>query len=332
MRGACYFARNDEASTAIVVCLYNEEDHELRRTLESLAASGLVLDVVIIADGLEKLSASVGAYLLATFDLAADVLQETAEETLWAPSEQTFISLPTMLGQCRARVLLKRFNHKKVNSHEWFFMAHVPCTGCPYALTTDTGAIFRVGTVSALVCYLECHKDVVAVTGRQRVMSEAHQRVLGHTWPGRDSLLEWMLRCLQGFDFELDHAAGKAANCAAGLLPCLHGPAALFRYADIEGRVLEEYFVWGYAPPHALGLIGASPDATSASLLDIPSAAARRMRRPPVRRAWGAQVPTCRLPRIGSLRYSPSSIVASAPIASSTPHSSSRLSSLCARS
>ena len=34
---------------------------------------------------------------------------------------------------------------------------------------------------------------------------------------------------------------------------------AMFRYADVCGRALEEYFdVWGYAPPHTLGLLGAN--------------------------------------------------------------------------
>ena len=28
------------------------------------------------------------------------------------------------------------------------------------------------------------------------------------------------MRLLQGFDFEIDHTGGKAASCAAGMLPC----------------------------------------------------------------------------------------------------------------
>ena len=145
-------------------------------------------------------------------------------------------------------------------------MAFVPNTGCSYALTTDTGAVFRWGTVAKLAGHLAAHPNCVAVTGRQRVMSEAHQRApagasrqLGQSGSEREPLLQWALRCLQGFDFELDHTSGKAANCAAGLLPCLHGPCAMFRYADIAGRTLEEYFhVWGYAAPHVLGLLGAN--------------------------------------------------------------------------
>ena len=158
------------------------------------------------------------------------------------------------------QLLLKHSNHRKINSHEWFFMAHVPNTSCPFAFTTDTGAVFRPRTVDMLSAHLEAHTNCVAVTGRQRVMSEGNQRVLGRGFDAEhDSWFEWCLRCLQGYDFELDHVSGKAANCSAGLLPCLHGPCAMFRYIDIDGRCLEEYFdTWGYAPPNALTLLGAN--------------------------------------------------------------------------
>jgi len=57
----------------------------------------------------------------------------------------------------------------------------------------------------------------------------------------------------------LKSTGGKAASCAAGLLPCMHGPCAFFRLDMIRGRCLDEYFdEWGYAPPHTLKLVGAN--------------------------------------------------------------------------
>eukprot|EP00948_MAST-09A_sp_MAST-9A-sp1_P002958 g2958.t1 len=138
-------------------------------------------------------------------------------------------------------------------------MAHVPNLGCEYAFTTDCGAIFRPQTVGLLIKHLDRHPECVAVTGRQRVMKEFNQRALGQEPPQKDTFFQGCLRKLQGFDFEVDHVAGKAANCAAGLLPCLHGPCAMFRYTDIAGRCLDDYFdVWGYAPPNKLNILGAN--------------------------------------------------------------------------
>jgi len=236
---------------------------ELSRTIDSLADSGVCLDCVIVTDGLAKLSESMTRYLMSVFGLECDVLR--ADSKLWGAHHQTFISKPVVLGGSGSTfaVLLKRFNHKKINTHEWFFRAHCPDSGCAYALTTDTGAVFRKGSVRRMIDYLLEHENVAAVTGRQRVMSEYHQRVLGREAHGepaeRDSAFERCMRLLQGFDFEIDHTGGKAASCAAGLLPCLHGPCAFFRFGAIRGRCLDEYFDdWGYAPPHTLKLIGAN--------------------------------------------------------------------------
>ena len=61
-------------------------------------------------------------------------------------------------------------------------------------------------------------------------MSEYNQRVHGREAHGepaeKDSLFERCMRMLQGFDFEIDNTGGKASSCAAGLLPCMHGPCA----------------------------------------------------------------------------------------------------------
>ena len=247
------------ASSAVVICLYNEQGPELSRTIDSLADSGATLDVVVVADGLAKIAASQKLFLARMFGLTDMAL--LSDGPPWGTHDQIFISNPVERGASCSRfcVLLKRFNHKKINSHEWFFRAHAPNSGCRFALTTDTGAIFREGSVLKMIRFLETNDGVVAVTGRQRVMTEENQRVLGWDTPEKDDLFERCMRLLQGFDFEIDHTGGKAASCAAGLLPCLHGPCAFFRYGSIRGRCLDEYFdEWGYAPPHTLKLIGAN--------------------------------------------------------------------------
>jgi hypothetical protein len=146
--GTTYFpAPPASTQTAVVVCLYNEVGPELARTIDSLAASGCPLDVVVVADGLAKLSASMQRYLGETFQLdgAPGLLQAGR---VWGARDQIFVSRPISLGGSGSRftLLLKRFNHKKINTHEWFFRAHCPDTRCRYALTTDTGCVFRSGT------------------------------------------------------------------------------------------------------------------------------------------------------------------------------------------
>ena len=83
--GSFYFARATAASTATAVCLYNEEGPELSRTLDSLTTCP-ALDLVIIADGLEKLSASMREYLALTFAVPSEVF--TDSPPAWLPNEQ----------------------------------------------------------------------------------------------------------------------------------------------------------------------------------------------------------------------------------------------------
>ena len=92
---------------------------ELSRTIETLANAGVRLDCVVVADGLQKLSESMKAYLVQTFQLGKAVLNP--ESYIWRSHHQTFISDTVTLGASGSTfaVLLKRFNHKKINT--------VPC-------------------------------------------------------------------------------------------------------------------------------------------------------------------------------------------------------------
>ena len=75
---APYFSQSSVGSTACVVCLYNEQAHELSRTLGSLTSAAPNepvggaeqrprLDILVVADGLEKLDSSMRGYLQRTF-------------------------------------------------------------------------------------------------------------------------------------------------------------------------------------------------------------------------------------------------------------------------
>ena len=68
----------------------------------------------------------------------------------------------------------------------------------------------------------------------------SHRIAIASHWQ-RPAPCDATLRCgPQGFDFEIDHTGGKAVSCAGGLLPCLHGPCAFFRFDEMKGRALTE--------------------------------------------------------------------------------------------
>jgi hypothetical protein len=85
-----------------------------------------------------------------------------------------------------------------------------------------------------MVGFLDAHEKVVAVTGRQRVMTEYNQRVLGRAARGepveKDSLFESCLRLLQAcrrtawrriasHRHRIALAAARSVRCDAALRP-----------------------------------------------------------------------------------------------------------------
>ena len=118
VQGTTYFPATSSSDVAVVVCLYNEVGPELSRTIESLAGSGVALDVVVVADGLAKLSDSMRLFLTKTFKLQECTAILHAESHVWQGNDQIFISDPVVLGSNGSTfsVLLKRFNHKKINT------------------------------------------------------------------------------------------------------------------------------------------------------------------------------------------------------------------------
>jgi len=106
-------------------------------------------------------------------------MRDDADIEVCDTTGQTFISEVVYAKDCRMQCLLTRFNHRKINFHKWFFTGFCPNVGLQYAFTTDCGAILRENSVDKLINHLSIHQECVAVTGRQRVMKESSQRVLG---------------------------------------------------------------------------------------------------------------------------------------------------------
>jgi cellulose synthase/poly-beta-1,6-N-acetylglucosamine synthase-like glycosyltransferase len=151
-------------------------------------------------------------------------------------------------------LVVKLDNRKKHNSHEWFLKSFCDDVGATFALCTDCGTYFDKACLKELVKYLEVDDNCAAVCGRQRIMPMSIQN---KGCPIRDSTLptyrprgmlcalwESWLWCVQCYDFESSHAVDKPAFSALGFMPVLPGPCGLFRYNEIRGRALDEYFAF----------------------------------------------------------------------------------------
>ena len=52
---------------------------------------------------------------------------------------------------------------------------------------------------------------------------------------------QWLLRCVQTYDFEADHPVSKASWDWLGFLPVLPGPCGVYRYKELKERC-DKYF------------------------------------------------------------------------------------------
>jgi cellulose synthase/poly-beta-1,6-N-acetylglucosamine synthase-like glycosyltransferase len=207
-------------STVISVCVpcFNEDAKALQRTLESLRAQILpehhVMEVLVVMDGIEKMSESMRVYVQSTFGLSICVADDddsgkTQDPFKRLPSAETVIVEPLddraedndWYGFGSISLILKKNNQRKVNSHMWWLGGHAKDLGCEFALATDCGILFEPTAVWHMLARLEQDQDLVAVTGFQRVMTATMQG------DGSIELLTdpigYGLRQIQRFDFEV---------------------------------------------------------------------------------------------------------------------------------
>jgi cellulose synthase/poly-beta-1,6-N-acetylglucosamine synthase-like glycosyltransferase len=172
------------------------------------------MEVLVVMDGIDKMSESMRVYIQSIFGLSICMSDEddsgkTQDPFKRLPSAETVIveSLNDMVedinrfGFGRVSLVLKKHNQRKVNSHMWWLGGHAKDLGCEFALATDCGIIFEPTAVGRLLARLEQDQGVVAVTGFQRVMTATMQ--------GDGSIelltdpLGYALRQIQRFDFEV---------------------------------------------------------------------------------------------------------------------------------
>ena len=171
-----YFARPTRGGRPVAICVpcCNEDRKEVEMTIGSLAMQeippGFYLDIVILADGLLPMAASMREYLSEQFGLDWNNLPPQQTIIVDRPADVSVTMQPNALTDAKyfgqtcphsapisVSLLLKRVNQRKANSHHWFFGAHARDIEADYAFTTDCGTIFDHRCLGLLV-RTECHR------------------------------------------------------------------------------------------------------------------------------------------------------------------------------
>eukprot|EP01034_Spumella_vulgaris_P012222 gene12222-15564_t len=157
-------------------------------------------------------------------------------------------------------VIVKRSNHRKHNSHQWFFDGI--CQGldnrCSFAFLTDCGTTYNSTCLARLFYELRMKKDLIGVTARQRVETpglffhpcedspfsflKGDHKETGDMRPcWKCYATFYMSPCpLQGFEFEATLIMNSAMFNIVEALPVMPGPCQLLNWQKMkEFRVVE---------------------------------------------------------------------------------------------
>lgn len=157
--------------------------------------------------------------------------------------------------------IVKRQNHRKHNSHQWFFdsICQALDQRVSYAFLTDCGTTYNSTCLARLLYELYFKTDLIGVTARQRVETP---NLYFH--PCEDAPYAWMTgnhdvdarpcwRCyltflcspcpLQGFEFEATLIMNSAMFNLVEALPVMPGPCQLLHWQKMKKfKVVDEYF------------------------------------------------------------------------------------------
>ncbi len=194
---------------------------------------------------------------------ARDLVPKPNDPTSWADQQEEMFEdhlIPFYLLP-----IVKKNNHRKHNSHQWFFDSVCMALGdtCTYGFLTDCGTTYEPSCLGILFKELCINPDLIGVTARQRV-----------EWPNRyfhpceDAPFEWLhgshdidrdpkkrpcWKCyvtylfgpapLQGFEFEATLVTNLSIFNLVEALPVMPGPCQLMNWQKMKHfQVVKEYF------------------------------------------------------------------------------------------
>ena len=158
--------------------------------------------------------------------------------------------------------IIKRKNHRKHNSHQWFFSGICDGLGAynTYAFLTDCGTTYEIDCIGRMMHELFFRDDLIGVTARQRVelpnknfhpcedspvsFMRADHSQIGSKPCWRCYVTYFCSPCpLQGFEFEASAITTSAMFNLIEALPVMPGPCQLLNWQKMKQfRVVEEYF------------------------------------------------------------------------------------------
>lgn len=278
-----------ENGIAVVIPFFNEEKYSLVQTLNSLYNAwnhlnvgskkwrSSVLYVCLIQDGWNRASASMKEYLK---ELFPKKIIDQGESKYWWEYYQDFCCSETEQSKLpdrtyifekgryghvainpfikdkkfmRITLVIKTKNRRKHNSHEWFFGKNgfAEAVNAKYLMLTDAFAMYNSWLLYHLAKELDKHDNLVAITGRQRLMSRSQQG----SQVGMVSLGN-MLSLVQLYDFESSNVIYNGAFSLGGLLPVIPGPCGLYRASNLlDDDVRNYYFETVNKDPDQTGMV-----------------------------------------------------------------------------
>ena len=290
-KGVNYFqkVRNDgnvKKDLAVIIPCYNEPSHELQQTLNSLYDTFMYLKrysskwrnktlyVLIVQDGWHRADITMQKWFYdmyptticgkpwneyydefkPTFNDPTSNAMFVFERKDYAPTAvNTQNSLKEMRKNMKITILVKINNRRKHNSHEWFLgkNAFAEAVNAEYLLLTDAFTLYSESCLYYLVDQLDDTPDLIAVTGRQRLMSRNQQGSKERIFS-----FGFILRMIQLFDFELSNAVYNGAFSLGGLLPVIPGPCGLYRAEDLlKDNIRDAYFNLVNSEPSETGWV-----------------------------------------------------------------------------
>ena len=246
----------------VCVPMYNEDASELVSTLRSLHAMSVEmpeysLEICVILDGWKKVHATVMSALQIIFPNVQDWRARLDEAAGSEPQEKltlilqrsaafnlALLATPSVVDFSASSMgadLLGRFlnltaivkvdNRKKHNSHDLFFRGFANHLNVKFAFASDCGTLFDPLCLPKIVKVMTKDARCVACTGRQRVMTKWQQ-------PGceAEGFLGWVLRVVQGFDYEASTVVYNGCFSLFGCLAVIPGPCGLFRLPPLLDR------------------------------------------------------------------------------------------------
>ncbi len=159
--------------------------------------------------------------------------------------------------------IVKKTNHRKHNSHQWFFDSVCLALDdtCTYAFLTDCGTTYERNCLAILFKELHVHQHLIGVTARQRVEwpNKYYHPCENSPWSyckGDHTASKSKKPCwkcyvsfflspcpLQGFEFEASLITNLSMFNLVEALPVMPGPCQLMNWQKMKHfQIVKEYF------------------------------------------------------------------------------------------